>query len=165
MQLKFRIKDSRGQLNMMETLIAVSLLLVVSVAISTSITNQSGEENPNQSYLTKQGRIILATADDLGILRPSVYLADSTNFSGVVDEYHNELLLLIKSQLPITANFILERVNLETNEILPIIDIGTRPEASVNIYVSSYILSGFISYQYGTYEIIYSVYLRIWLIL
>ncbi len=152
---------------MMETLIAVSLLLVVSVAISTSVTNQSGEKNPNYSWLKTQGRLALSSADDLGILRPSIYLNDNPAYSAVIENYQQDLVLLITAQLPTIANFVLLRVDLteiEGSSTVSIVGTGTYPDETTTVYVASYFLGGYSSFEYGSYNESYALYLSIWLL-
>jgi len=152
---------------MMETLIAVSLLIVVSVAISASVMNQSGESNPSISWLTSQGRHILSSADDLGILRPAVYLADSSAFASDASGFQSELEIMISSQLPTIAQFLVIRVDLENigrDGGIPIVDTGSRPDENTEVVVASYLLGGYSSSEYGTFEAVYAVYLHIWLL-
>ncbi|MFQ5978193.1 MAG: hypothetical protein ACE5OZ_08695 [Candidatus Heimdallarchaeota archaeon] len=153
---------------MMETLIAVSLLIVVSVAISASVTNQSGESSQSEGdWLTRKGRLLLSSTDDLGILRPAVYLADSPTFLSEAESFQNDLDSIISSQLPLTAEFLVLRVDLTDNSgdsQRPIIDKGSKPTENAEVAVASYFLGGYSSTEYGTFAEVYAVYLQIWLI-
>ncbi|MFX0116896.1 MAG: hypothetical protein ACFFB3_20275 [Candidatus Hodarchaeota archaeon] len=161
--------DRRGQLNMMETLIAVSLLIVVSVAISASVTNQSGEGSKSDvRWLTQQGRHLLSSADDLGILRPAVYLTGSITYLSEAESFQNDLEILITSQLPLTAEFLVLRVDLidtSSDSGRLVVDKGARPDEGAEVAVASYILGGYSSAEYGLFEEVYAVYLQIWLII
>jgi hypothetical protein len=169
LKLKKLKTDRRGQLNMMETLIAVSLLIVVSVAISASVTNQSGEgPKSDVRWLTQQGRHLLSSADDIGILRPAVYLADSITFLSEAESFQNDLELLISSQLPLTAEFLILRVDLldiTSDSGRLVVDTGARPDEGAEVAVASYLLGGYSSAEYGMFEEVYAVYLQIWLII
>lgn len=168
MGLRKRTTDRRGQLNMMETLIAVSLLIVVSVAISSSVTNQSGEDTASDTnWLTRHGRHLLSSADDLGLLRPAVYLADSPTFTSIAESIQQDLASFISSQLPPAAEFALLRVDLNdtaSSSERPIVDSGSRPDERAEVAVASFILGGYSSLEYGTFEEVYAVYLEMWLI-
>lgn len=153
---------------MMETLIAVSLLIVVSIAISASVTNQSGESfQSDGDWLTRKGRLLLSSTDDLGILRPAVYLADSLTFLSEAESLQNDLESIISSQLPLIAEFVVLRVDLTDtsgNSERPIIDSGSKPAENAEVAVASYFLGGYSSAEYGTFAEVYAVYLQIWLI-
>jgi hypothetical protein len=100
MRMPTRRSVHRGQLQIAETLIAVSLMLVLALLLISS-ADQLVQKSDDTAILDRMATDILATADEVGFLRPVVYLYNDTSR---VAEYVNHRNLLddyIASILPV----------------------------------------------------------------
>ncbi|MHA2277093.1 MAG: hypothetical protein ACXAC2_15065 [Candidatus Kariarchaeaceae archaeon] len=80
-------KKGRGQLNIIEVVLAASIILVLSVSIA-QVGLKIAESNKQEqtSILTTIPGEILRESDHLGFLRPFIYLDNSLNLKNYLDE-------------------------------------------------------------------------------
>ncbi|MHA2338804.1 MAG: hypothetical protein ACXACX_15960 [Candidatus Hodarchaeales archaeon] len=80
-------KKRRGQLNIIEVVLAASIILVLSVSIAqVGIKIAESNKQEQTSILTSIPGEILRESDHLGFLRPFIYLDNSVNLQVYLDE-------------------------------------------------------------------------------
>ena len=81
MRLKqLQLKNRRGQLQIAETLVSVSLMLILALLLINT-ANQVNNSHSNIINLHQTASDILLTADEAGLLRPVVFLHDQSEYS------------------------------------------------------------------------------------
>ncbi len=81
MRLKqLQLKNRRGQLQIAETLVSVSLMLILALLLINT-ANQVNDSHSNIINLHQTASDILLTADEAGLLRPVVFLHDQSEYS------------------------------------------------------------------------------------
>ncbi|MHA1214569.1 MAG: hypothetical protein ACTSPG_04690 [Candidatus Hodarchaeales archaeon] len=162
------IDKRRGQLQIAETLVAVSLMLVLALLlISASNTSLSPDHSLNS--LDQTGYDVLSTADDIGYLRPTIYLFSIPSFSTEQALYHQLLDELVSSTLSDTIGYALTSHIIENDtpsddyEVI----LGSAADISALQYggdgvIVNYLLGSFSSAQFGYYNTKYLVQLYLW---
>ncbi len=79
-QKHLRLKNRRGQLQIAETLVSVSLMLILALLLINT-ANQVNTSHSNIINLHQTASDILLTADEAGLLRPVVFLHDQSEYS------------------------------------------------------------------------------------
>lgn len=123
----------RGQLHVIETLVAIAIILGLTVTLY-QIELQPSEENPVEE-LQEKGLESLNAADNAGILRPAVYATTNENLE--------ILKVFLDQSLPPTVLYTLsvQPVN-DTGEPTTLIQKGEVPTRS-DVAVVTYILYGY----------------------
>ncbi|MHA1541646.1 MAG: hypothetical protein ACTSQH_01565, partial [Candidatus Hodarchaeales archaeon] len=81
MRLKqLQLKNRRGQLQIAETLVSVSLMLILALLLINT-ANQVNNSHSNIINLHQTASDILLTADEAGLLRPVVFLHGQSEYS------------------------------------------------------------------------------------
>jgi len=167
-QKQLRLKKRRGQLQIAETLVSVSLMLILALLLINA-ADQVNNSYSNTISLQQTASDILLTADEAGLLRPVVFLHNQVEY---YSDYSSNLEILtdyIDSSLTANLDFALR--------IRPVIDqvvtleyiylIGS--EASIAILqrgsegiISNYFIGSFSSANYGNFADQYLVDLYLW---
>ena len=87
---QLRLKNRRGQLQIAETLVAVSLMLVLAIFLINA-ANMAIPTYSNLENLDKVGSDILSTADETGMLRQVVYLYENEDYILEYETYLDSL--------------------------------------------------------------------------
>lgn len=126
-------KSKRGQLHIIETLVAIAIILGLTVTLY-QIELQPSEENPVEE-LQEKGLESLSAADNAGILRPAVYTT--------TDENLETLKVFLDQSLPPTVLYTLsvQPAN-DTGEPTLLIQKGEPPTRS-DVAVATYLLYGY----------------------
>lgn len=158
----------RGQLQIAETLVAVSLMLVLALLL---INAADQSLNPPQSYkfLDRTGYDVLSTADEAGYLRPSIYLKSNPSYSDEANYFINLLDTYITSILSDNYGFILIAHDLVsgvpsdsyTTILGSVADIAALQTGGEGIVVN-YHLGSYTSAEFGQFQNGYLVKLYIW---
>ena len=163
------MRTRRGQLQIAETLVSVSLMLILALLL----INAADQANYTYSDLTKLQHTasdILWTADESGLLRPVIYLHDQPEFTGNFTIYHDNLGEYISSVLPDSYGYVLrmsEVVNqVISEEYIYLIGIEddirallNNPEGGVQV---TYFVGSFSSGYFGIFKSQYLVELYLW---
>ena len=160
----------RGQLQIAETLVSVSLMLVLALLLI-SATQLVITPESNISYLDQTASDILVSTDEAGILRPVVYLFDNSTFEDDFNYYQEILRDYITSIIPINLDYglIAHQININDGTINPeyfpllgsITDLSAIQEGEETA-AANYHLGSFSSAEYGLYEDQYLVQLYLW---
>ncbi|MHA2138786.1 MAG: hypothetical protein ACXABU_04865 [Candidatus Hodarchaeales archaeon] len=161
-------KKRRGQLQIAETLVSVSLMLILALLL----INAADQVNKSQSELESLRNIasdVLLTADEANLLRPVIYLYDQAEY---VSEYNIHLDILndfITFSLQDNLGFVLRMSEVQGQEILNpyIYLIGSQTsiialQQGGDGVQSSYFVGSFSSSEYGHYTTHYLVELYLW---
>ena len=161
-------KTRRGQLQIAETLVSVSLMLILALLLINAADqvnkSQSGLEN-----LQNTASDILLTADEANLLRPVIYLNGQIEY---VTEYNYHLDVLndfILLNLPEGVGFVLRMSEVQGQEILSpyIYLIGSQASISAlqeggEGVQSQYFVGSFTSSEYGQFTTHYLIDLYLW---
>ncbi len=161
-------KARRGQLQIAETLVSVSLMLILALLL----INAADQVNKTQSdleNLRNTASDILITADEANLLRPVVYLHDQTEYRSEFN-YHLEVLNdYITLSLRGGVGFILRMSEVQDNgnEDEYIYLIGSQAiilslQQGGESILSDYFVGSFSSSEYGQYTTHYIVELYLW---
>lgn len=158
----------RAQLQISETLISISLLLVLSVLII-SIANQALQAEPYESNLDDIGSNILENADELNILRPAIYYYGNSENQEIYQDSILSLESYIDSYIPSSmdyAIFIHQIINKSISDdyfqlLGESTDIINLNHAN-GVTVIPYYVMNFVSEDYSFFENAYLVKLFIW---
>jgi len=74
-----QLKNRRGQLQIAETLVSVSLMLILALLLINA-AEQVNNSYSNVINLQQTASDILSTADEAGLLRPVVFLYNETDY-------------------------------------------------------------------------------------
>ncbi len=99
-------KSRRGQLQIAETLVSVSLMLILALLLinaANQVNNNAGDNVKLQNIASD----ILITADDAGVLRPTVYFHDRITYQSEYLEYVDILNEIIKTAISDRIGFVL----------------------------------------------------------
>ncbi|MHA2172569.1 MAG: hypothetical protein ACXAB7_22075 [Candidatus Kariarchaeaceae archaeon] len=77
---QLQLKNRRGQLQIAETLVSVSLMLILALLLINT-ANQVNNPHSNIINLQQTASDILLTADEAGLLRPVVFLYDQSEYT------------------------------------------------------------------------------------
>jgi hypothetical protein len=165
---QLRLKNRRGQLQIAETLVSVSLMLILALLLINA-ANQVNNSYSNTINLQNAAADILLTADEAGLLRPVVYLYGQNEY---FSDYTSSLEILteyIDSSLTASIGFVLRMrtVNDEvvTSEYIYLIgsqaNIAALQQGSEGI-IANYFTGSFSSAIYGNFADHYLVDLYLW---
>jgi hypothetical protein len=163
MPIKFG--SHRGQLQIAETLIAVSLMLVLALLLISA--SQQITPATDLSYLDQEATDILASADEVGLLRPVIYLygsnsADYHQSQDVLEDYFSAILSA-NIGFALIAHEILNST-VSSNYFTVIgspANIGALQEGGKAV-IANYFLGSFNSAKYGLFSTQYLVQLYLW---
>ena len=96
----------RGQLQIAETLVSVSLILVLALLLINA-TNQALEPSSDLTRLDLSATDILTNADEAGHLRPVVYLFGDSRYETNFSAYRNLLNEYISTIIPESIGYTL----------------------------------------------------------
>ena len=165
---QLQLKKHRGQLQIAETLVSVSLMLILALMLI-SAADQVNNSYSNTKNLQQTASDILLTADEAGLLRPVVflynqgdYLSDYTSNLGIIIDY-------IDSSLTANIDFALRmRAVIDqvvSSEYFYLIgshtSIVTLQQGSEGI-LANYFVGSFSSAIYGNFADQYLVELYLW---
>ncbi len=158
----------RGQLQIAETLVAVSLMLVLAIFLINA-ANMAIPTYSNLENLDKIGSDILSTADETGLLRPVVYLYENEDYILEYETYLDSLSMFISSINSESIGFALIAHNIVNGTTDPIYFtlIGSPAEILAlqnggEGTVTNYYLGSFSSTSFGLYYTQYLVRLYLW---
>lgn len=168
MRVPVRTSVHRGQLQISETLIAVSLMLVLALLLISS-AEQVIQQSDDTAILDRMATDILTTADETGLLRPAIYLYNDTSRYTVYLNYRNLLDEYIASILPVKTGYALlaHKVTNGTMDPTYFILIGSDSEigalaAGGKSVTANYFLSSFTSAIFGQFHEQFIVSLYLW---
>lgn len=158
----------RGQLQIAETLVSVSLMLVLAIFLINA-ANQAIPTHSNLENLDKVGSDILSTADEAGLLRPVVYLYENEDYNLEYETYLDSLSTFISTMMTEYIGYALIVHNIVNGSTDPIYFtlIGSPAEIMAlqnggEGTVTNYYLGSFASASYGLYYTQYLVRLYLW---
>ena len=163
-----KVKYRRGQLQIAETLVSVSLMLILALLLI-SAANQTINNQTGVKHLQQIAFDTLWTADDAELLRPVVYLYNQPAFLSNYT-YHLDILdEYISSALTDVIGFVLRMSEITNNtaedEYIYLIgvemDIRSLQQGKEGIQ-ASYFVGSFSSSYYGLYNNQYIVDLYVW---
>ena len=148
-----------GQINIAETVVAVTIILVLAVSVAQLGSKVAlSQQTSSIDRIQKKAQDSLDLALSLGYLRNLTYSQTSVNKKSV---YYNYTLNLILENLPSSAQFSLYQsaVNNPTdpfnNRIL--LGLSPIPSGNLNIFSVSVLVSGYFSYPDQPYTTAYIV--------
>ena len=164
----FGKKTRRGQLQIAETLVSVSLMLILALLL----INAADQVNKSQSdfeRLQNTATDILLTADEANLLRPVVYLYDQLEYHSEYT-YHLDILNdFITFSLQENLGFVLRMSEVQGQKILDTYIYIIGSQASIvalqqggDGVQSSYFVGSFTSADYGQFTSQYLVELYLW---
>ncbi|MHA2175866.1 MAG: hypothetical protein ACXACP_01370 [Candidatus Hodarchaeales archaeon] len=161
-------KTRRGQLQIAETLVSVSLMLILALLLINA-ANQTNISDRDLTSLQNTASDILITADDTGILRPVIYLRNSIEYQSEYLESVDILNELIKATLSNRIGFVL-RMRQVANQIVEneyIYLLGSHADVIAlqkggEGTQAFYFVGSFTSSDYGTFFDNYLVELYVW---
>ncbi len=158
----------RGQLQIAETLIAVSLMLVLGLLLI-SAANKLNSSPTDFSYLDKMGLDILGTADETNLLRPTIYLFGKSSYLMEYNIHYDLLYDFFRSSITENLGYALiaHQIMNGTIESNYNVIIGTTSEITAQQYggngvVINYYLGSYSSAAYGQFFNQYLVKLFLW---
>ncbi|MHA2093691.1 MAG: hypothetical protein ACW98F_03575, partial [Candidatus Hodarchaeales archaeon] len=161
-------KTRRGQLQIAETLVSVSLMLILALLL----INAADQVNNSQSELENLRNTasdILLTADEANLLRPVIYLYDLIEFRTEFTSHLDILTDFIKLSLQEDLDFVLRMSQVQGQEILTpyIYLIGSQfsivaLQQGGDGVQSNYFVGSFTSSEYGQFTTHYLVELYLW---
>ncbi|MHA1971635.1 MAG: hypothetical protein ACTSW1_01510 [Candidatus Hodarchaeales archaeon] len=162
------IEKRRGQLQIAETLVAVSLMLVLALLLI-SASNTSLKPDNKLSILDQTGYDLLNTADDIGYLRPTIYLFSVSDFSTEQSSYRQLLDEYISATLGDTIGYALTSHIFENNTLSDNYEVILGSSSDISALqnggdgvIVNYFLGSFSSAQFGYYDNQYLVQLYLW---
>ncbi len=158
-------RDNRGQLQIAETVLAITFILIMALAII-GVTTDLSQPTQSQSWLKKRAYNILASADELELLRPSVYLIENSTFSQAASFYQQKLKVFIESQLTQNYGYLVTATHYDAETLTVkktyiIITSNTLSSQTTESIGAAYLLTGYSSSKYGIYNTTFVVYLYI----
>lgn len=161
-------KKRRGQLQIAETLVSVSLMLILALLLINA-ANQANNNYRDLSTLQKTASDILITSDDAGVLRPTVYLRNSIEHQSEYLESRTILDELIKATFSDRVGYAL-RIRQVVNQLVEneyIYLLGSHAEVltlqnggeGTQAY---YFVGSYASANYGVFSDQYLVELYVW---
>jgi hypothetical protein len=165
---QLQLKSRRGQLQIAETLVSVSLMLILALLLINT-ANQVNNSHSSIINLRQTASNILLTADEAGLLRPVVFLYDQNEFSSDYTESVETLEDFINSILTARIDFAL-RMRAVVDQVVTsdyIYLIGSQSsivalqQGSEGI-IANYYVSSFSSAIYGNFADHYLVDLYLW---
>lgn len=163
MPIKFG--SHRGQLQIAETLIAVSLMLVLALLLISA--SQQITPATNLSYLDQEATDILSSADEVGLLRPAIYLygskiTDFQLYQEMLEDYFSAILSANIGFALIAHEILNETVNPSYFTVIGSpANIGALQEGGKAV-IANYFLGSFNSAKYGLFSTQYLVQLYLW---
>ena len=168
MRTPIRRSVHRGQLQISETLIAVSLMLVLALLLISS-AEQIVQQSDNTAILDRMATDVLTIADETGFLRPVIYLHNDTSRISEYLNYRNLLDEYIASFIPVKTGYALLSHAVVDGTLAPtyFIHIGSVREIVAlaeggNSVTANYFLSSFTSANFGQFRRQYLVSLYLW---
>jgi hypothetical protein len=163
------MRTRRGQLQIAETLVSVSLMLILALLLINA-ADQANNAYSDLTNLQHTASDVLWTADEAGLLRPVIYLYNQPEFASNFTDYHNNLGEYISSVLPDSYGYVLrisEVVNQVVSEeyiyLIGIEDdiraLQNNPEGGVQ---ATYFVGSFSSGYFGIFTNQYLVELYLW---
>ena len=167
-QKQLRLKNRRGQLQIAETLVSVSLMLILALLLINA-ANQVNNSYSNTMNLQHAASDILLTADEAGLLRPVVFLYDQIDY---YSDYTANLEILtdyIDSSLTANIGFVL-RMRTVIDQVVTseyIYLIGSQANIAVlqqggEGIIANYFAGSFSSAIYGNFADQYLIDLYLW---
>ena len=158
----------RGQLQIAETLVSVSLMLVLALLLINA-TNQTLVPYSGLTSLDLAATDILTNADEAGFLRPVVYLFGDSRYGTNFSAYRNLLIDYISTIIPESIGYALTVQEVINGSIDPEYDlligsptdIGALQQGGEGI-VANYHLGSFTSSVFGRFYTQYLVQLYLW---
>ena len=165
---QLQIKNRRGQLQIAETLVSVSLMLILALLLINA-ANQINDSHSNIINLQQTASDVLLTADEAGLLRPVVFLYGQP-------EYHSDYI----SSIDLLRNYIDSNIGASTDFTLRmrmVVDqvvrtdyiylIGSQSsivalQQGSNGIVTNYYVGSFSSALYGNFADHYLIDLYLW---
>jgi hypothetical protein len=136
-------KKGRGQLNIIEVVLAASIILVLSVSIAqVGIKIAESNNQAQTSILTSLPANVLRDSDNLGFLRPFIYLNNDVN-----------LIVYLDESLPIGTFYWLYELNgncLKNSQL----DCSDLNLVTIETYSSTLYLSGYLTNNSATIAIL-----------
>ncbi len=162
------INVRKGQLQIAETLIAVSLMLVLALLLI-SAAEFSFSPSSELSNLDQTASDILTTADEAGLLRPVVYLFNNPRYKIEYQSYSDQLDDYFSSILSQNLDYAMiahEIVNstIESEYIILIgspANIGALQQGGEGV-IANYYLGSFSSATFGQYSTQFFVQFYVW---
>ena len=163
-----QLKSRRGQLQIAETLVSVSLMLILALLLINA-ANQANNTYSDLTHLQHTASDILWTADEAGLLRPVVYLHNQAEFLSNYTSYLDNLNEYISSVLTYNLGFVLRISGISNdvidNDYIYLIgvegDIRALQQGQEGVQ-ASYFVGSFSSAYYGLYTNQYLLELYIW---
>ncbi len=163
-----QLKSRRGQLQIAETLVSVSLMLILALLLINA-ANQANNTYSDLTHLKHTASDILWTADEAGLLRPVVYLHNQAEFLSNYTSYLDNLNEYISSVLTDNLGFVLRISGISNdvidNDYIYLIgvegDIRALQQGKEGVQ-ASYFVGSFSSAYYGLYTNQYLLDLYIW---
>ncbi len=163
-----QLKSRRGQLQIAETLVSVSLMLILALLLINA-ANQANNTYSDLTHLQHTATDILWTADEAGLLRPVVYLHNQAEFLSNYTSYLDNLNEYISSVLTDNLGFVLRISGISNdvidNDYIYLIgvegDIRALQQGKEGVH-ASYFVGSFSSAYYGLYTNQYLLDLYIW---
>jgi hypothetical protein len=161
-------KKRRGQLQIAETLVSVSLMLILALLLINA-ANQANDSYRDLTILQKTASDVLISADDTGILRPVVYLRSSIDYQSEYLESKVILDELIKATFSDRVGYVL-RIKQVINQTIDeeyIYLLGSHAEVLAlqnggEGTQASYFIGSYTSANYGIFSDQYLVELYVW---
>jgi hypothetical protein len=162
------MRTQRGQLQIAETLISVALMLILALLLI-GATNQTLTSYSNLTGLDQSATDILTAADEVGLLRPVVYLYENTKYGEEYTYYHNLLNDYFLSMISNNIDYALIAHIVENgiiNEDYFSLIASTTALASLEQggegVVANYHLGSYTSATFGQFSTQYLVQLYLW---
>jgi hypothetical protein len=165
MKRPFKFGTHRGQLQIAETLIAVSLMLVLALLLISA--SQQITPPTNLSYLDQEATDILASADEVGLLRPVIYLygnndADYQLYQDMLEDYFSAMLSANIGFTLIAHEILNDTISSNYFTVIGSpANIGALQEGGKAV-IANYFLGSFNSAKFGLFPTKYLVQLYLW---
>ncbi|MFX0049867.1 MAG: hypothetical protein ACFFAJ_10420 [Candidatus Hodarchaeota archaeon] len=158
----------KGQLQIAETLIAVSLMLVLALLLI-SAAEMAFSPSSELSGLDQTASDILATADEAGLLRPVVYLFGSSryeteflSYQNLLDDYFSSVLSQNLDYIMISHEIVNGTIKSEYSVLIGTsANIGALQQRGECV-IANYYLGSFASATFGQYSTQFFVKLYLW---
>lgn len=158
----------RGQLQIAETLVSVSLILVLALLLINA-TNQALKPSTDLTSLDLSATDILTNADEAGLLRPVVYLfgdsryeSNFTYYQNLLNDYISTIISETIGYALITHEIVDGSISSEYNLLIGSpTDIGALQQGGEGT-VANYHLGSFTSSNFGRFSTQYLVQLYLW---
>ncbi|MHA1415874.1 MAG: hypothetical protein ACTSRR_06390 [Candidatus Heimdallarchaeaceae archaeon] len=149
------LKSKKAQLFVIEAFIAVSVMLIMVIAI---YEVQLATVPPKEQGYTKLTYNILESLDQSGILEEYVIALKSEN-PDTIGNVQEKISLAVYSSIPENADFYFYCKNLTTNEIVTSSIINILDTDQVNVFTSEYLITE-VNGEFDPY----SFYLAVWIV-